>query len=174
MATRGIDFTNLSLMDALDLAILIEEEAGDRYIEFAEEMDQHRCPDIARFFRYMAENESKHGRALINRRTRLFGSAPQALTRSRIFDVEAPDYDEVRAFMSPHQAMAAALRSEEKAHEFFSKALPGLQDPDVKALFQELRDEEVEHADQVRAEMARLPPGPPFAEDEFSDPPVAQ
>ena len=31
-----LDFQKLSLKDALDLAILIEEEAGERYLEFAE------------------------------------------------------------------------------------------------------------------------------------------
>ena len=32
-----------------------------------------------------------------------------------IFDVEAPDYDEARAFMTPRQALEAALRAEKKA-----------------------------------------------------------
>ena len=41
MATRGIDFQTLSLMDALDLAILIEDEAQERYEDFAAQMDQH-------------------------------------------------------------------------------------------------------------------------------------
>ena len=35
---RGIDFNTLSLQDALDLAILIEEEAKDRYEELAAEL----------------------------------------------------------------------------------------------------------------------------------------
>ena len=35
MATRGIDFRALSLKDALDLAVLIEQEAEERYEEFA-------------------------------------------------------------------------------------------------------------------------------------------
>ena len=31
MTTRGIDFKALSLKDALDLAVLVEEEAKERY-----------------------------------------------------------------------------------------------------------------------------------------------
>ena len=31
MAIQGIDFANLSLKDALDLAILVEDEAQERY-----------------------------------------------------------------------------------------------------------------------------------------------
>ena len=174
MATRGIDFTALSLKDALDLAILVEEEAQERYEEFAAQMDQHRTPEAARFFRFMAENEAKHGRELIARRVRRFGDASRAVTRELIFDVEAPDYDEARAFMSPRRAMAAALASEVKAHAFFVAALPAIQDADVKALFEELRDEEVQHQDLVKAELAKLPPESGLSDEDFVDGPTAQ
>ena len=50
MATQGIDFSQLSAQDALDLAILIEEEAEERYQEFAHQMDVHHTPDAAGFF----------------------------------------------------------------------------------------------------------------------------
>ncbi|MBK8726853.1 MAG: ferritin family protein [Holophagaceae bacterium] len=174
MATRGIDFAQLSLMEALDLAILIEEEAQERYEDFAGQMEQHRTPGAARFFRTMAVNEGRHGSALFDRRTELFGPAPRTVSSAGIFDVEAPDYDEARAFMTPRQAMESALRSEQKAHAFFTEALPGIQDADVKALFEELRDEEAEHEALVLAELAKLPPEPGFSEEEFVDPPAAQ
>lgn len=174
MATPGIDFTALNLKDALDLAVLVEEEAKDRYEEFAAQMDQHRTPDAARFFRYMALNEAKHGEDLAARRAQLFGDAPRAVTRAMIFDVEAPDYDAARAFMSPRRAMAAALASEVKAHDFFVAALPGIQDAEVKALFEELRDEEVQHQDLVKAELAKLPPDSGLSDEDFVDEPTAQ
>ena len=60
MAAR-IDFASLSLMDALDLAILIEDEAKERYEDFAAQMEQHRTPEAAKFFRLMAVNEATHG-----------------------------------------------------------------------------------------------------------------
>jgi rubrerythrin len=55
--------------------------------------------------------------------------------------------------MSPRQAMETALPSEIKAHEFFVNAIPHIQDPEVKKLFQELRDEEVLHQALVREAM---------------------
>src|SRR5664279_4105998 len=67
MAIQGIDFANLSLKDALDLAILVEDEAQERYEDFAAQMEQHRTPEAAKFFRYMVENEAKHGRELQTR-----------------------------------------------------------------------------------------------------------
>ena len=174
MATPGMDFSRLSLQDALDLAILIEEEAKERYEEFAHQMQLHRTPAAARFFTYMAENEEKHGTALSARRISLFGDTARKVTRAMIFDIEAPDYDQARAFMRPRQAMEAALASEEKAHAFFVSTLPAIQDPQVKALFEELRDEELEHQALVKTELAKLPPDSKLSDEDFVDEPAAQ
>jgi erythrin-vacuolar iron transport family protein len=172
--TRGIDFRKLTLLDALDLAVLIEEEARDRYEEFADQMDVHHTPEAAHFFRMMTANEEKHRAELARRRAALFGDARGAVTRNMIFDIEAPDYDEARAFMTARRALTAALRSEEKAHAFFTAAIPRLEDPEVRKLFEELREEEVEHQRLVREQIARQPPDPDLQADDFADEPVAQ
>src|SRR4030042_2705731 len=95
-----VDFASLSLQDALDLAILVEEEAQERYLEFVDQMEQHHTPEAAKFFAAMARNEQKHGDELRARRRSLFGDAPGRMKRSMLWDVGAPDYDESRAFMS--------------------------------------------------------------------------
>jgi erythrin-vacuolar iron transport family protein len=174
MTIQGLDFSRLSLQDALDLAILVEEEAQERYEEFSHQMETHRTPAAARFFSHMADNEEKHGTELSARRTQLFGTAPRKVTRAMIFDIEAPDYDAARAFMSPRAAMLAALASEVKAHAFFVAAMPSLQDASVKALFEELRDEELEHQELVKAELAKLPPDSSLSDEDFVDEPAAQ
>ena len=171
---RGIDFAELTLRDALDLAVLIEEEACERYHEFSDQMELHDTPDAARFFRFMAENEEKHREQLAARRREVFADAPSSVTRAMIFDVEAPEYDEARAFMTVHEALRAALRAEEKAYAFFDSALPGIDDPEVSALFEELRAEEVEHQDMVRRELDKAPPDPEIASDDLADDPVGQ
>jgi len=171
-STRGIDFSRLTLEQALDLAILIEEEARDRYEEFADQLELHHTPEAARFFRVMAGNEEKHRAALAARRAELGGERPSGVTRAMLFDVEAPDYDEARAFMSARQALGAALRCEEKAHAFFVQALPGVRDADVQRLFEELSQEELEHQALVRRELERLPPDEPFRPEAFADEPV--
>ena len=173
MAAR-IDFASLSLMDALDLAVLIEDEAKERYEEFAAQMDQHRTPDAAKFFRLMAVNEAKHGQELADRRSQLFGGVTPTVTRAMVFEVEAPDYDQARAFMSPRRAMKAAMASEAKAHAFFVAALPAIQNPEVRALFEELRDEEVYHQELVKTELAKLPPDSGLSDEDFVDEPAAQ
>jgi rubrerythrin len=167
-----IDFASLDLQDALDLAILVEDEAQERYLEFVSQMEQHHTPEAAEFFRAMAANEEKHGAELRKRRETLFGDAPRRVSRSMLWDVEAPDYDETRAFMSARQAMAVALRAETRAQEFFVKALPHITHADVRGLFEELRDEEVLHQTLVREAMRNLPVAPEADPADYEDEPV--
>ena len=155
--TRKLDFATLTLKDALDLATLIEEEAKDRYEEFADQMEKHHNPEAARFFRFMLSNETKHEDRLSARRKELFGDSPRLVRREMIFDIEAPEYDEVRASMSVRMALDASLRAETKAAEFFDAAIERVQLADVKAIFAELRDEEIEHQQLVKKEIAKLP-----------------
>jgi erythrin-vacuolar iron transport family protein len=173
-AIQGIDFTRLSLREALDLAVAIEEEARDRYQEFADQLTVHHTADAAGFFARMARVEEIHRSQLAARREALFPGLPTSGMRARIFDVEAPEYDQARAFMSVRAALETALSAEEKAHGFFVRALPQLQDDGVRALFAELRDEEVEHQKLVKAEIARLSSEPSGSAEAYSDDSVAQ
>ncbi|HEX9402000.1 MAG TPA: ferritin family protein [Anaeromyxobacter sp.] len=166
-----IDFRTLSLQDALDLAIAIEEEAKGRYDEFVRQVGGGRyAGDAADMFRLMAGYEEKHGADLAARRRALFGDAPRRVTQEALDDVEAPDRGKPRVFMSARQAMEVALASEEKAHDFFDRALPHVADPKVKALFEELRGEEREHIRLVRQRLEKLPPGPDVEDGEADEP----
>jgi rubrerythrin len=118
----------------------------------------------------MARYEAMHGAELTERRRRLFGTMPSRMTRDMLDDVEAPDRGQPRVFMSARQAMEVALRSEEKAHDFFAAALRQVTDPGVKELFEELGKEELRHRDLVQTALAKLPPGPDVEEDEADEP----
>jgi rubrerythrin len=171
---RSINFESLRLKDALDLAILIEDEARERYEEFADQMEIHHTPDAATFFRFMAENEAKHGRVLRERRLKLFADQPSGVDPSMVWEEEAPAYEMVYTFMSPRAAMKVALAAEKKAESFFDKALASVADTEAKALFAELRQEEVEHQELVEAQIAKLPPDSEIDVAEYADEPVAQ
>lgn len=169
-----IDFANLSLKDALDLAIFIEEEARERYQEFFDQMVLHHTPEAAEFFHTMVGNEAKHEAELSARRQSLFRDAPRTVKRSQLREVEAPDYDQTRAFMTARRAMDVALKCEIKAYDFFAGALPHIKDPEVRSLFEELRGEEELHQDMVRKELGKLPPDPDIDPEVFVDEPTAQ
>jgi rubrerythrin len=166
----GDAFGSLSLMDALDLAVLMEEEARERYQEFTRVVGGRYAGDAADMFRLMASYEEKHGNQLATRRRQLFGDAPRRLDRDAIFQAEAPDPTAPRVFMSARQAMEVALASEVKAYEFFDGALKHISDRDVRALFEELRGEEAKHQELVKERLAKLPAGPDVEEDEADEP----
>jgi rubrerythrin len=157
MTTR-LDLSKLSLMDALDLAKLIEMEAHHRYRMFASQLGRSGGYDAGAFFATMAENEAKHGRELEARRKTLFGDAPARVTLDDLFDVEAPEMGAPRRGMSTVQAFEVGLAAEKKAYDFYDMALPGITDPEVRELFTELRDEETEHVELLQEAMAKLPP----------------
>ena len=156
MTTR-LDFATMDLMDALDLAVLIEYEAFQRYQMFTTQLGHRFTGDAASVFATMADNEAKHGQALEARRKARFGSTPKKVTLADLYDVEAPELGAVRSTMSAEQAFELALSSEQKAHDFYASALEHVTDPEIRALFAELRDEETEHVNLVRKIIAGLP-----------------
>ncbi len=156
MSTR-LDLSKLSLMDALDLAILIEMEAYERYKMFASQLGHTGGYDAGAFFASMAENEAKHGSELAERRKSLFGDAPARLTLDDLYDVEAPEMGAAHRGMSTLEAFEVGLDAEKRAHDFYDMALPGISDPEVIELFTELRDEETEHVEMLQEAMKKLP-----------------
>ena len=152
--STSLDLSTLSLMDALDLATLIEEEARQRYEMFASQLSGQ---DAGKFFASMAENEAKHGTEILERRIALFGKTPMKVKLDDLFDVEAPEMGAVHRGMSTVQAFDLGLAAEKRAHDFYDMALPGITNPEVKELFAELRDEETEHVEMLEEAKAKLP-----------------
>jgi rubrerythrin len=156
-AMATIDFTKLTLKDALDLAVVIEEEAKERYAELSHVMETAGNADAARFFRLMIQVESSHEHRLSNRRQRLFGVEPRTITREMLFEVEAPARSEVFAEMTEREAMNVALRAEQKAYAYFDAALKHVTDWRVREIFAELRADEMEHQRLVERQLERGP-----------------
>lgn len=166
---HGIDFSALTLRDTLDLAIAIEEEAKERYDEFAEQLEAHHTPEVAKFFRFMSANEVKHAEAIATQRVKLFGNEASTADASVLYEIEAPEYDGARAFMSIQDALDVALAAEVKAYDFYDQALPSVTDNAIKELFVRLRDEEVRHQEMIEEIRAKVPEGNDFDPDDFVD-----
>jgi len=171
---KKFDPAKLNLKDALDVAIFIEEDARSRYDDFVAQMDVHHTLDTAEFFRIMVVAETKHRDELTARRKTLFGDQPVTIDTSIVPEIEAPEYDKVRAFMTPRQALAIALQAEARAHDFYAAALKKAKDRDVKKLFTELREEEIEHQNIVKREIAKLTPEDPTRTEDYADEPNPQ
>ena len=171
---KNLDLTQLDLQDALDLAILIEQEAMERYEELTAVMREHRTEEAASFFHFMAKLEARHGADLLTERAKLFGKAPRRVDRSLLWEVEAPGYETVRDFMTLREALKVALDAEVKAYDYFDRALKLPLSPAVKKLFEELLQEEIAHQDMVKKELAKAPPEEGANPEDFADEPVAQ
>jgi rubrerythrin len=169
-----LDFANLSIKDALDLAILVEDEAEQRYRELAENLELHNTLEAARFFRFMVTCEAKHGQELRAKRHELFEDQESNVDGSMLWDVEAPGYEVAKTFMTIQNALEVALDAETKAFKFFDGALPEVEDPEVRELFTELRQEEVEHMQMVREQMKKVGDDGDFDPGDFADEGVAQ
>jgi rubrerythrin len=166
----ALDFRTLSLQDALDLAVSIEEEARERYEQFAKIVGGRYAGDASDMFRQMAGYETRHRDELAARRRELFGDAPRRVSPDAIDDVEAPDRGAPRTFMSARQALEVALDSEMKAYDFFDEALKQIKHAKVRKLFEELREEERRHAKLVAQWLEKLPSGPDVEDDEADEP----
>lgn len=169
---KNIDLKHLSLLDALDLAIAIEEEARERYREFAELIGDRYHGDAAEFFESMVANEEKHRAALLHRRHAIFGAVPPRVEVDDVADIEAPEHRVARNYMGTRQALEVALAAEHKAWSFFDEALKTVEDEQVRALFTELRDEEAHHSQLVRELLERVPgdDAPDRDDDEIDTP----
>jgi hypothetical protein len=126
-------------------------------VEFAESLGTRGEGDAGAVFRSMAENETKHCNEIAERRLALFGDQKARVTLDDLFDVEAPSMGDVRWNMSVLKAYQLALYAEQRAFAFYDEALDYVTEPDVRALFEELRDEESEHVNMIVKIIARLP-----------------
>jgi rubrerythrin len=149
--TATIDFAELDLRGAFDLAIMIEEDAQVRYEELSRLLAGTEG-GAAEVFRDMARNEAKHCRELMARRDVMFRKDPR-LDTSILDGGEAPRADEAAVAMTARDALQVALEAEIRAYDFYDRAIPHVKDPDVRAFFAELREEEAEHQALLRKKL---------------------
>jgi len=156
--TMQLDISTLNPQDALDMAVLIEKEAEERYLMFADQLLHRYRGDAADIFTMMARNEQRHGIEIAERRRMLFGDAPSRVKANMIEnDIEAPDTGIPVCFMSPRHALEVAMESEVKAYEFYDQVLQGIQDPAVRTLIKKLRDEEADHQRFLNEQKEKYP-----------------
>jgi rubrerythrin len=151
-------------------AIAMENEAAGRYDELADAMEMHNNVDVAALFRKMAEVERKHARSLLEQMG--WSAAPTAAAPPWPGGAEGPETvgsDSIHYLMQPYHALQIALRSEERAAEFFTN-LAASATGRVRDAAVNLAEEEREHVELVKAWLGKVPVPPAnWAED--PDPP---
>jgi rubrerythrin len=129
-------------------AIAIEREAAERYCELAERMADEGREDLARLFDLLAREEAEHLEAL-ERRTSGIALPEIGADPYKWLDAGAPETaarELIYRLMTPRQALAIALRAEQRAQAFFEHVYWTSFDTALRSLAGEMAAEEREHA----------------------------
>jgi rubrerythrin len=159
-----------SLTDFMAQAIAMELEAQQRYEEFADAMEAHNNPEVAAMFRKLSVIEGKHAEQLLAQMG--WSELPfQPRVEFEGFEgAETAPVDSVHYLMKPWHVLELALACEQKAERFFEHLARTTDDSAVRRAALEMRDEEREHVELVRAWMQKVEP-PPEGWDVDPDPP---
>ena len=161
-----------TLAELMAQALTMEREAVARYTELAEMMEVHNNREVAELFRKMALYESRHVEQILAD----MGWAEDTVA-PRVAGVwagfespEAVPVDEMHYLMHPWHALQLALAAEQRAAQFFAALAGAAQSEAIRRAALEMRDEELEHVELVRAWLAKVtPPEAGWADD--PDPP---
>jgi rubrerythrin len=149
-----------NLNDLLAVAWQIESDAIDRYNLLADQMETHNNPELTRIFRDLARAEGIHGDEI----RRLAGDfdvishARQMALFARSESPEEAELDSAHYLMTPWHALQLSLTGEKRALAYFARIVEAATDPKVKALAEELVEEEAEHVNLVNRLLRRYPP----------------
>lgn len=153
-------------------AVAMEIEAAERYEELADAMETHNNVEVANLFRKLAGIEAKHAQSLL---AQMGWNAPPSAPDA-VFDATGTEGPETAAsedlhyLMQPYHALMIALANEERAERFFARMALAAGTDAVRKAALEMRDEEHEHVELVKAWLAKVPaPSPDWSED--PDPP---
>ena len=148
-----------TIKEFMTLALVMETEAAQRYVEFADAMEVCNNLEVAALFRKMADIEGRHA-------TQIMAEMgwkevpPLPPGRATWEGFEAPETapaDEVHYLMQPWHALQLALASEQRAERFFGRLARAATVATVRRAALELEAEEREHVELVRAWLAKVP-----------------
>lgn len=132
--------------DFMVQAYAMENDARDRYTEFADQMEVHNNTEVAQLFRKLARIEGLHADKIMKE---MGWRKPPAAAEAWMWrQSEAPESvpsGELHYLMQPYHALELALQSEQRAASFFSGITRSTAPADVKRIAKEMAAEERDH-----------------------------
>ena len=162
-----------SIDELMAYAYALEQEASERYSEFADAMETHNNREVAELFRKLARIENRHAEQVLEE---MGWAAPPAAPHGgyKWEGYEAPESGEVTELhylMQPYHALQIALHNEKRARVFFEGLVKQARNAKVKKAAEEMAGEEAEHVQLIEDWLKRTPkPDTDWAVD--PDPPV--
>lgn len=157
--------------DFMVQAYAMENDARDRYGEFADQMEVHNNAAVAQLFRKLARIEGLHADKIMKEMGwRKPPAAAEAWMWRQSEGPESAPPGELHYLMQPWHALELALACEERAVSFFSGIADSTAPADVKRIAREMAAEEREHVQLIRDWMKKVEqPEPGWDQD--LDPP---
>ena len=159
--------------DFMVQAYAMENDARDRYTEFADQMEVHNNTAVAQLFRKLARIEGLHADRIV--REMGWRKPPSAAEAWMWRQSEAPESvpsGELHYLMQPYHALELALACEERAVSFFAGITRSTAPADVRRIAREMAAEEREHVRLIREWMEKVArPGAGWDRD--PDPPLS-
>jgi len=150
----------------------MENDARDRYTEFADQMEVHNNLEVAELFRKLARIEGLHADKIMQEMG--WKKPPPPSLAWAWDDMESPEsapVTELHYLMQPYHALQLALRCEQRAEKFLSRIARSKAPADVRRVAAEMAEEEREHVRLIRQWMKKTPkPEPGWDRD--LDPPT--
>lgn len=144
-----------SVDELLAVAQALEQEAAARYRALSARMARQGNAEMAAQFEFLAGIEDRHATHVADRGRALLGHAPDP---ARVRWELPAGYDEEEASgasLGAYQALAFAVRNEERAFAFYTYVAAEAEHPDLRALAEELARDELEHAALLRRQRRR-------------------
>lgn len=156
-------------------AVVLEDEAAERYEELADAMAAHRNRETEALFRRMAHHCHQHRDEAIERARTHSGGLPDLKPWEFCWpDAESPesgDMGSTHYMMTPHHALGMALAAEVRAQRFYHQVAEDSDDTAITALAADFAAEEAEHVRAIERWLERTP-APPEGWHEDPDPPA--
>ena len=136
----------------MSMAEAMEKEAARRYRVLAARMRLRDEDRLAGLFTFLSEIEEKHA-GKIEREAEQVLNRPLSPMRAGSETPETFSEEEAAShLLTPHRALALAVRNEDRAFAFYSYIAADAQDELTRKLAEDLAKEELEHARLLRQE----------------------
>jgi rubrerythrin len=139
-----------SVKDLLAVANAMERDSADRYRGFAARLRKQGDTALAGQFEALAELEDRHVGEVAARARSSLGRSGSPLPAGWRLPQRFDDEEARGALMNAYQALAFAVRNEERAFAFYTYVAAAAHDQAVRALAEDLARDELDHASRLR------------------------
>ncbi|NMF88599.1 ferritin-like domain-containing protein [Aromatoleum petrolei] len=163
---------NRSLEELFEYAMAMEREAARRYTQLSDMMAQHNNPEMADFFRRMADVEWLHVYNVgeIRREVGVPENIGKAKPGLGLDGAEVLDVLDIHYLQHPYHALTLARQHEERAVSFYTDLAGSAENEEVRAMARRFAGDEEAHVRELDRWLAHYPK-PEEGWDDDPDPP---